>query len=229
GVLLEESGRWKKEFEKDLAGFSLNRLGAFEKDCRSRLEKSGPSGTGGGSSGGGARGSSYKNSNSKDSCELCQICGRPEEEDQLNGEHMCVVYANFQCSECDYTWSSYHGRVRPGGKLLMGQFCSKCKGRGEPTAWRVDPSRNLWDESGGGARRGMHQSSLCEACTQYGNCMGIFYDPLVLTTALGLICESEVSWTSYSSDLPELLVASLGPHFRDHQVCLQPHVFTTSQ
>jgi len=55
--------------------------------------------------------------------------------------------------------------------------------------------------------------------------MGVFYDPFVLTTALSLVSGSYVQWKSFSEEMPELLIADLGPHLRDLQVCLQPHVY----
>ena len=33
----------------------------------------------------------------------------------------------------------------------------------------------------------MHLQNLSEACLQFGNCMGIFYEPLVATTALNIL------------------------------------------
>ena len=35
--------------------------------------------------------------------------------------------------------------------------------------------------------RRSHQSELCEAYQEVGNCMGLFYDPFILTTALSMI------------------------------------------
>merc|ERR1719229_965256 len=68
--------------------------------------------------------------------QLCPVCGRGMDEDQLNGTHMCIVSATFQCTECGNTWSTFHGRRRPDGEL-MGQKCSRCKGQGQAKDWRV--------------------------------------------------------------------------------------------
>lgn len=55
--------------------------------------------------------------------------------------------------------------------------------------------------------------------------MGVFYDPFVLTTALSMVTDKRVLWRIFSKELPELLVADLGPTWTHMQVCLQPHVY----
>jgi len=108
----------------------------------------------------------------------------------------------------------------------MGQQCSRCNGQGLAKDWRVVPNEGPDpQDSGNRPQYGMHQSELCDACREFGNCMGVFYDPFVLTTALSLVSGSYVQWKSFSEEMPELLVADLGPQFKDLQVCLQPHVY----
>ena len=151
----------------------------------------------------------------------CKRGGRPEEEDQLSGVHMCVVFANFQCRRCNYSWASHHARLKP-DETLMGQQCSRCASAGVAKEWK--PNTRGDEESRG--QDGVHQSRLCDACREFGSCMGMFYDPFVLTTALSLVSGHFVQWHTFSEEMPELLLADLGKEFSGLQVCLQPHVNT---
>jgi len=140
---------------------------------------------------------------------------------EIMGRKVC---ASFQCVSCKHKWTTFHARLQPDGETIMGQSCVKCGEKGQATEWHVADNRREHqerDSSGGG----MHVSSLCDACVRFGNCMGTFYDPFVLTTALHLITGQFVQWKAFAPDVPELLVADLGPEFEDQYVCLQPHVF----
>eukprot|EP00931_Biecheleriopsis_adriatica_P106588 TRINITY_DN81016_c0_g1_i1.p1 TRINITY_DN81016_c0_g1~~TRINITY_DN81016_c0_g1_i1.p1 ORF type:complete len:606 (-),score=134.76 TRINITY_DN81016_c0_g1_i1:152-1969(-) len=159
---------------------------------------------------------------SSEGSEVCKICNRPMEEDQLHGEHMCVVQANWQCSSCEGKWSSHHCRLQPGGQRVMGQLCLRCGSAGIAIKWQVEPARHMPSQGQG---RGMHQSSLCEACQQFGNCVGIFFDPQIATLALGLALDSTVTWDSYSEELPAVLVARMAQApTAAAKVWMQPYV-----
>ena len=71
----------------------------------------------------------------------------------------------------------------------------------------------------------MHLQNLCENCLEFGDCMGVFYEPFVITTALSILFGKQVNWKPFSEHMPELLVADTGPAYEEYQVCLQPHVY----
>jgi len=218
-VLLEDNGHWKRMLQPQNGAFSWERLSQFENECAHRLRQA--------STSDGAAVQPKRNSNAwVEQKILCEICGKPKEDDQLSGIHMCIVCATFQCPDCRYSWTSYHGRLRPDHETLMGQQCSRCNGQGVSKDWRVvareDPDAG---DSRKRAQHGMHQSELCDACREFGNCMGVFYDPFVLTTALSLASGQYVQWKAFSAEMPELLIADMGPQHTDLQVCLQPHVY----
>jgi len=75
--------------------------------------------------------------------------------------------------------------------------------------------------------KGTHQSELCDACREFGNCTGVFYDPFILTTALQIVSGSDVTWKAFNAEMPELLIADM-PMMPDLQVVLQPHVYVPS-
>jgi len=211
-TLSEDNGKWKRALLPE-NGRLFNyddTLSDFEVECRGRVEGFRQQGE-----------PSKRYSQMWVDAPACKRCGRPEEEDQLSGVHMCVVYANFQCRRCNYSWASHHARLRP-DETLMGQQCSRCASAGVAKEWK--PNTRGDDESRG--QGGMHQSRLCDACREFGNCMGMFYDPFVLTTALSLVSGHFVQWHPFSEEMPELLLADLGKEFSGVQVCLQPHVYT---
>jgi len=228
-TLMEEHGKWKKALQPGL-GFSFETLSQFEKECAQRISwnngadgQKGPDGQKGGGSGGSRQGW-------QEDRPLCQICKKSVEDDQLAGEHMCVVSGSFQCTECGNSWTSYHARLKPDGETLSGQSCSKCQSPGYCKEWRLAPrddddTQNYGHNETNRRSKGMHQSALCHPCLEFGNCMGMFYDPFVLTHALSLVTNQMVQWRGFSETMPELLVADLGPQFEDLQVCLQPHVY----
>lgn len=221
-VLLTEGGHWKKMLSQR-GGVNREKLQQFEQECRMRsnMESAGGRGGRGGGDGDRDRGTKWQ-----DQKQICNVCGRGTDEDQLSGTHMCVVNATFQCLECGNTWSSFHGRRRPDGEL-MGQKCSRCKGQGQEKDWRIvtqaerDEVRDRFRDQMGGK---MHHSELCDACRTFGNCMGVFHDPFVITMALTLCTSQHVQWASFSHDMPELLIANMD----NKQVCLQPHVYLAS-
>jgi hypothetical protein len=112
----------------------------------------------------------------------------------------------------------------------MSQQCSKCRGYGVSVEWTVvSRQQREYDQDNKYDRpKGTHMNELCDACREFGNCSGVFYDPFVLTTALSIMTDTEVRWKSFSSSMPELLVADLGPGYSELQVCLQPHVYVPS-
>jgi len=225
-TLLENGAQWKGLLQSHGGRVDQSKISQFEELCHERVQRADYEG------GQGERGKGKSDGGNRwvEKRDLCSLCRRPKEEDMLNGVHMCIVFATFSCQECRYSWTSHHGRLRPDGESLMGQECSRCKGRGLAKDWKINDKnrdqgerRDREDRDGGGGdkQRGMHQSDLCEACQTYGNCMGVFYDPFVLTTALGMLCGQQISWRPFSDMYPELLIADCGP---DMQVCLQPHV-----
>jgi len=217
-TLLEDNAHWKRNLSPENGAFNWEKLSQFEKECAYRSQQ--------GSAGSGVALPKRNNNMWVEPKTFCEVCGKSKDDDQLSGIHMCVVFATFHCPECRYSWTSYHGRLRPDHETLMGQQCSRCNGQGVSKDWRVvsneGPNQN---GSGNRAQHGMHQSELCDACQQFGNCMGVFYDPFVLTTALSLVSGQYVQWKPFSEEMPELLVADIGPQLRDLQVCLQPHVY----
>eukprot|EP00449_Zooxanthella_nutricula_P044563 CAMPEP_0198594656 /NCGR_PEP_ID=MMETSP1462-20131121/140916_1 /TAXON_ID=1333877 /ORGANISM="Brandtodinium nutriculum, Strain RCC3387" /LENGTH=365 /DNA_ID=CAMNT_0044326273 /DNA_START=1 /DNA_END=1095 /DNA_ORIENTATION=- len=218
-TLLDERGKWKKTLLPESGAVSLEKVRAFERECASRSQDFDRQG------GFASRDRNRGNAWNDEQATLCETCGRSTQENQLKGVHMCVVFAVFQCEECRYSWSSYHGRLRP-DKEMMGQQCKQCKGQGTAKDWRPvsesDKERQRdnrqWNSNSGGTRFGMHQSELCDACREFGNCMGVFYDPFILTTALSLVSGQQVKWMPFSDQIPELLVADLGENMRDVQV-----------
>lgn len=233
-TLLSEDAKWKKVLLPEHGPFNEDKLHQFERECNVRARNMDYMK-------GGGKGNRENNGWIDRSRALCERCNRPEDEDQLNGVHMCVVVATFVCPECRYSWTSYHGRLTPDSEM-MGQACRQCKGGGEAKDWRPltegekdgsgGQEREWGEKQGGGSSSGgrlrgsgMHQSELCTACREYGNCMGVFYDPFVLTTALSMVTDKRVLWRIFSKDLPELLIADLGSSYSNMQVCLQPHVY----
>jgi len=96
--------------------------------------------------------------------------------------------------------------------------------------WRVVPNEGPDpQDSGNRPQYSMHQSEFFDACRELWNCMGVFYDPFVLTTALSLVSGSYVQWKSFSEEMPKLLIADSGPQYKDlslpsatHPCCAAP-------
>jgi hypothetical protein len=217
-TLFEDHGKWKKQLQpgKD---FNFEKLGMFERECAHRTQYSDNMG------GSRQRGASRERTGWVDETAKCPICHKSMEEDNLKGQHMCVVFGFFQCHQCRSTWTSYHARLKPDHETIMNQQCSRCQCNGVVKDWRVIESKDEEHYQTRSQKSGMHQSELCDACREFGNCMGVFYDPFVLTTALSLVSGQYVQWRSFSEEMPELLIADLGPSYKDLQVCLQPHVY----
>jgi len=132
-TLLEDNGRWKRNLQPENGAFNWDRLSQFEKECALRVQQS--------STDSGANVQSKRNANAwAEPKVLCEICGKSKEDYQLSGVHMCVVCATFQCPDCRYSWTSYHGRLRPDHETLMGQQCSRCNGQGIAKDWRIVPN-----------------------------------------------------------------------------------------
>lgn len=219
-TLLEDEGRWKRTLQPEYGLLSMDKLSQFEEECNARCARDGY-----GNSRYGRNNHQWVERGSR-----CQICGRSKDDDLLNGQHMCVVCATFQCTDCRYSWTSHHGRLKPDGSTLMGQQCMKCRGRGVSVEWRVvNRQEREYDQDRGPSERnkGAHQNELCDACREFGNCTGVFYDPFILTTALQIVSGSDVTWKAFNADMPELLVADM-PTYPDLQVVLQPHVYVPS-
>jgi len=221
-TLLEDEGKWKRTLQPEYGLLSMDKLSQFEEECNQRCSREDY-----GSSRYGNRKDQWVERGS-----LCQICGRSKNDDLLNGQHMCVVCATFQCTDCRYQWTSHHGRLKPDGSTLMGQQCMKCRGRGSSVEWRVvnrQERESNQDRGPAGDRtnKGSHQNELCDACREFGNCTGVFYDPFILTTALQIVSGSDVTWKAFNAEMPELLIADM-PMMPDLQVVLQPHVYVPS-
>jgi len=210
-TLLDDGGKWKRIIER---GASRHDVMKFKQECANRTQS--------------GQGSFTPNNRWMPAKPKCTTCGKPSDDDQCGGEHLCQVQATFECAECGHTWTSHQGRLRPGDRNLIGQMCARCSGEGVGKDWKVpNDNHQDWDTYSQQSRGkgGQHQSQLCGACRAYGNCMGIFYDPFIVTTALALYTGSQIKWIPHSQELPELLVADLGDACQHLQVCLQPHVY----
>jgi len=215
-TLMEDGGKWKQLIER---GASREKLMRFKQECQKRSQEV-------------AAGRANGNNRWVEAKEICQTCGKSTEDDQLCGKHMCVVRATFTCQNCNHSWSSYRGRLRSDNsseRQLIAQMCAQCSGDGIGTDWHANDERDKRPASESdysSTSKGMHQSELCGACREYGNCKGLFYDPFIHTTALGMCTGKAVKWSPHSDEMPELLIADLGPEFSKLQVYLQPHVYT---
>jgi len=215
-TLLEDNQRWKKTLQPH-GSFSFESLTQFRQECAVRVDEYN-------------RGNGPQNTYGRRNLWVEQRSGGHggSGEDELSNVFGQRLVATFQCANrsCGNTWTSHHARLRPDQQTVMGQDCSKCGQAGIVKEWR--PHEKEQYDQGGWKRQqgqGMHLSRLCDACREFGNCMGVFYDPFVLTTALSLVSGQPVQWKSFSAEMPELLIADLGAQYRDLQVCLQPHVY----
>lgn len=215
-TLLEDNSKWKRTLQPETGAFNFERLSQFERECATRANAAYDPEY--------ERGKGGKQSTKwipKDG-EKGGRGGHGDEMSQILGQR---VFATFQCSGCGNSWTSYHARLRPDGETIMGQSCAKCMGSGRAMDWRICEPNEQQHQGGERKMQGMHQVELCEACREFGNCTGVFYDPFILTTALSIVSGQYVQWKAFSADMPELLIADLGPQCSDLQVCLQPHVY----
>jgi len=220
--LMENDARWLKEL-RDVRGGRTNRgsgfegkLAEFEKACwQSAL---GISDWKTFSTGGQA---------SQLCTNPCPICFRSKDGDLLGGEHRCIAIAHFTCPNCGKTWMSHNARVRPDGEILS-QQCEMCRvdGREDRRQRQLKGLQGYFDDVDDVRTRGEHKADYCQACKLYGNCMGVFMDPMVIAIACKLVADDhEVRWSAPEPSAPELLVANFVRNGANCQLALHPHVY----
>jgi hypothetical protein len=211
-TLLEDNAKWKRLLWQEGGGFPRNPLSLFKKECASRL----------GMEPGFGKGNSNRPSNTLvHKGENGQSGGGAGEMSHILSKR---VVATFCCEKCRHSWTSHHARLRPDGETIMCQSCSKCSADGKAKDWRMNEDIPM-DFAGSKKQQGMHQDDLCGACREFGNCMGVSYDPFILTIAISLMSRQNVQWKSSWIDILDLLIADLGTGFNDLKVCLVPHVY----
>jgi len=150
----------------------------------------------------------------------CDFCEKPESSAHMGGRHKCRVTATFRCPECRSQWSTAQARFDPEEERVLGQKCKECHQSGDLLRW------NFSDTSDGGNQktnheRKPHRSDLCEACGNFGNCQGAFFEPFIMSSAIALLMKQCATQWAKSGDI---LVANAGLH----AVAMLPHISSGS-
>ena len=135
----------------------------------------------------------------------------------LGGKHHCHVWAAFVCTnrKCGSSWNSKQGKYDPRTEYLLGQNCKTCGtlGNGRVTNYSPEPV-----EPDPYKEKAPHRSDLCEACTWYGNCMGLFSEPFGVHAGLVMQGYKTIQWKMVNGQLE----ARCG---NNRCIVILPHVF----
>ena len=98
------------------------------------------------------------------------ICGDPE--DRTGGQHVCRLFAKFNCSYCGNTWTTAYCWYNPVTNSCETQACRSCGTENKPADKRARNKSGMF----GNKIHGAHDSARCGMCRKLGyNCSMRFH------------------------------------------------------
>jgi len=146
----------------------------------------------------------------------CGICGRPNRPNRGTRWHWCTVQGEYMCVNCKprRRWVSARTQRNKSNGETKYQKCKNCKKEIFCYIWKPKVVEELPHISG------PHRKHLCEGCLRWGDCCGIFYQPIVFNDALRIVGAEGITWTATDDGIK----CTFNWQGHPHTAYITPHV-----
>jgi len=146
----------------------------------------------------------------------CKICGRPNGPNRGTWYHWCTVEGEYMCVNCKprRRWVSVRTQRNKNNGKTKFQMCKQCNKEVFCYHWKPKVVKDLPNRSG------PHRRYLCEGCLTWGDCCGIFYQPIIFNHALRIVGAEGIRWTATANGIK----CTFNWQGHSHTAHITPHV-----